>query len=156
MASLRYQPPAVRYPAPVPRWLLWLGMALWLLEAVLLLLWQLLAGPLAWTVVLPGWLCWAGVGLVWWRSLRSVPQGALQWDGGAWWWWPQSGAEPIPLQAVQVRLDLQSAMWIAWQAADGVWRFSWLQARSDAAIWGDWRRAVYSAATVSAFQQERV
>ena len=156
MASLRYQPPAVRYPAPVPRWPLYLGVVVWGAEGGLLVAWQLLSGPVTWMWVVLAWLVWVGVGLLWWRQLRRLPRGQLQWDGGAWWWWPQDGAEPLSLQVVQVRLDLQQAMWVAWQTTDEVWRFSWLQARSDTAIWGDWRRAVYSAATVSAFQQERV
>lgn len=156
MASLRYQPPAVRYPVLAPRWPVRLGACLWVLEGGVLLAWQLLAGPVPWLGLLLGWLVWVGVGALWWRHVRQMPQGRLQWDGGAWWWWPQSGAESLLLQSVQVRLDLQSAMWVAWQTMDGAWQSSWLLAGSDAAIWGDWRRAVYSAATVSALKQERV
>lgn len=156
MASIRYQPPAVRYPVPGLRWPLRLGAALWALEGGLLLAWQLWAGPLGWAVVALGWAQWIAVGGIWWRSAGRMPQGLLQWDGGAWWWWPQNGAEPQPLQAMQVRLDLQTAMWVAWQGMDGAWQSGWLQASSDGACWGDWRRAVYSAATVSPLREERV
>ena len=148
MPSAHHLPPAVRYPVerhPAP----WLALGLlWLLAAVLLLAWWGQGGAQPVGVLGAAGVMWLLAGGAQLHAWRTAPQGALQWDGGAWWWQSQGEAEPQQLQALQLRIDLQTTVLLAWRSADGRWHHGWLHQRSAPWCWGDWRRAVYSAATV--------
>lgn len=150
MASVRYLPPAVQYPVSPPAVLWGAGVLLWSIGATLLLAWWGWGGAQPWSVMGSGWLLWLGGGAAWASWVWGLPQGSLRWDGGAWWWVQgDAGAAERPLQSVRVRWDWQSAMGLSWQASDGRWRHGLVLQRRAPWCWGDWRRAVYSAATVS-------
>ena len=149
MASSRYQPPAVRYPVQRPHGPFCAGLAVWLCAAGLLGAWWAGSGPLAPGVLAMGWLLWLGAGGGLLYSWHAAAQGVLWWDGGAWWWQPAGAAQWQALDLVQVRMDAQSAMWLAWRPVGGRVRYLWVAQAGDPWRWGDWRRAVYSAATVS-------
>lgn len=148
MTSPRYQPPAVRFPVRRPDAPLALGLLVWLAGAVLLGAWRVSSGPVPVWVPWAGGLGWLGAGWALLHSWRTAARGQLWWDGGAW-WWSGAGDEWLALASVQVRMDAQTAMWLAWRSAEGWVQQVWVARSSDPVRWGDWRRAVYSAATVS-------
>lgn len=149
MASLRYQPPAVEYTLAQPWLVVLLMRGLWMVAAALLCAWLMGTGPLPVMVKVVGGLLWCGAGMAVWRSQPGVAQGLLRWDGGAWWWRPLGDMEWQPLELLQVHWDGQAAMLLQWRTATGRRHYGWVERRSAPWRWGDWRRAVYSATTVS-------
>lgn len=148
MPSAHHLPPAVRYPVERQRLPGYLGGLLWLLAAAVLLAWWRHSAPQPIGVLGVAGMLWLAAGGAQVHAWRTAPQGLLQWDGGAWWWQAQGDVEPQPLQVLQLRIDLQTAVLLAWRGTDGRWQHAWLLQRSAPWRWGDWRRAVYSAATV--------
>lgn len=148
MPSAHHLPPAVRYPVErrLGPWLV--AGALWWCAAALLLAWWGQGGASSAGALAAAGALWLLAGGAQVHAWRSAPQGQLQWDGGAWWWQAQGAVEAQQLQALQLRIDLQTVLLLAWRTADGRWHHGWLHQRSAPWSWGDWRRAVYSAATV--------
>ena len=154
MSSVRYHPPAVQYQLRPPQAPLRVVVCLWLLAAGLLVVWQWRTGPMPLAVRLGGGLCWVAAGLSIWQGARRAAKGLLAWDGGACWWQPAADGEWLLVQQLQLRMDLQSAMLLAWRS-EGGWQYGWLMQASEPWRWGDWRRAVYSATTVVRTEHSR-
>ena len=154
MGAARYLPPAVRYPLAFPRGPLWVAAGLWVLAAALLLAWQWVGGAVPWAVRLGGWLSWVLAGWAIQQGARGVAQGQLFWDGGAWWWQAPGAPEWQAVQQLRLRMDAQSALLLAWRSECGL-QYGWLEQDAEPWRWGDCRRAVYSAATVSGTAPDR-
>lgn len=147
MTSPRYLPPAVRFPVYRPPGVLALGLLVWAASAALLWAWRANSGPVSGWVPWAGWVLWLAAGAALLYSWHVAPQGHLWWDGGAW-WWRRLGQDWLALTEVQVRMDAQTVMWLGWRSPQGRHQ-AWVAQGSDPVRWGDWRRAVYSTATVS-------
>ena len=94
-----------------------------------------------------------------------MPMGHLSWDGGQ---WLLDGGTPGSQQTVpgwpKVHMDLQAAMLLSLQPAQGRVVWLWLEQRCDPPQWLMLRRAIYSPArlqtpdvaeTMSAMPRER-
>ena len=71
----------------------------------------------------------------WFKS----PVGVLRWDGATWVW---SGFGDVPVKSLELRLDLQFAMWLELTAESGKTVWFLLEARHDRLQWLRLRRAV--------------
>ena len=82
-----------------------------------------------------------------WHGWHSMPAGQLSWDGGQWLLvGSPSGNEQAVLGWPQVHLDLQGAMLLSVQPAQGRGTWLWLERGSDSTQWPALRRAIYSPA----------
>ncbi|MBC7604803.1 MAG: hypothetical protein H7255_19375 [Ramlibacter sp.] len=133
--------PPVTYPVGRSRFPGVLSLSLWVLGAVVALLWWIGVDDHGWRgAVIALALCASGVvaGLGWWRT----PTAELHWSGDNWSW---TEAGKTRDGAVATRLDLQRWMLLAFEAP-GASRWLWLERASEPARWDDLRRAVYSRA----------
>ena len=145
---LRHAPPAVRYPLNPPRVLAACLCGLWLLAALLLLIWamQFPAGNRPAVAVLGGLAAAVGLRQGW----RGLCRGVVLWDGEQWWICEAGRGKDMQPISLQVRADGGRWLWAqAWQAGGSgakPWRGTrWLllRQRQSPETWGELRRAVY-------------
>lgn len=90
---------------------------------------------------------WLFCSAVAWRGWLCLPAGHLSWDGGQ---WLLEDGMPGSQQGVpgwpKVHVDLQAAMLLSLQPAQGRVVWLWLERRSDPQQWLMLRRAIYSPA----------
>ena len=140
--------PSVSYPVGRPRFAGLLAAGLWLVGAVVTLMWVREAGALGWRHALAGGTLAVAGGwtlLSWMHS----PRGQLHWDGAAWTGPLGSGAV-----ALDVALDLQYVMLVRWREPRPA-HWLWLERSCSPHGWLDLRRAVYSRARPPALPSAR-
>lgn len=134
--------PSVSYPVGRSPWAGAIALAAWALGVAATLAWASSAAD-ARRLSLGGAAC-AVAGVLalagWWRQRT----GQLGWDGARWSWSP-GDLPALDGGAVRAVLDLQAAMLLRFECADGV-RWLWLDRYRLPGRWAALRRAVYSPA----------
>ena len=116
-----------------------------------------LAAALAWTLYDPaaGWrqglafALLAACGAFALAAWRRSPVGTLAWDGGEWHFVQR---EQRLAGRIELRIDLQARLLLAWVPAQGRTRHLWLERKLAPERWDALRRAVYSRACNDAAQ----
>ena len=134
--------PSVSYPVGRSRFAAGLLSLLWLAGLAAVVAWTLSEPAAGWRQGLALVLVLA-CGLFALAAWRRSPAGTLAWDGGAW-NFAERGQRPGG--RIELRIDLQARLLLAWVPAQGRTRHLWLERNAAPERWDALRRAVYSRA----------